>query len=96
MASPMHQQHHQLLPLIDLDASPVQGQLSSAVLDLKGQMIRGQLNPHEAAILFQMLVEVGSLNEPSFQRLSVMVLGVRYVVARDENHVYIIQTRSSG
>ena len=83
-----------LPPLIDLDVSPVQGQINSAVLDLKGHMVRGQLKPEETSILYRMLLEVGSLNEPSFQRMTVTSLGVRYIVARDETHIYIVQVQA--
>jgi hypothetical protein len=81
-------------PLIDLDASPVQGQLASAVLDLKGQMVRGQLDPRDADVLYKMLIEVGTLREPTFRRLTVTYPTVRYIVARDEMYVYIVQTRA--
>jgi hypothetical protein len=83
-----------LPPLLDLDASPVQGQLASAVLDLKGQVVRGQLDPQDASTLFQMLVEAASLKESSFRRLTVTFPNTKYIVARDESHVYIVQTRA--
>ena len=81
-------------PLIDLDENPVQGQINSAVLDLKGQMVRGQLKPQETSILYRMLLEVGTLNEPTFQRMTVTSMGVRYIIARDENHIYIVQVQA--
>jgi hypothetical protein len=84
-----------LPPQLDLDANPIQGQQACAVMDLKGQLIRGSMNQEDASILFQMLVEVGSLGEPSFRRLTVSFAHTRYIVARDETHVYIAQTRSS-
>ena len=82
------------LPAVDLEASPVQGQLASAVLDLQGNIVRGQLAPRDASTLFQMLVEAGSLQLDGFRRLTVTFPSVRYVVARDEAHVYIVQTRA--
>jgi hypothetical protein len=83
-------------PALDLETSPVQGQLASAVLDLEGHVVRGQLSPHDASILFQMLVETGNLKgiDSSFRRMTVNFLSVRYVVARDEKNVYIVQTRA--
>ena len=84
-----------LPPQLDLDSSPIQGQQACAVMDLKGQLVRGQMNAEDASILFRMLVEVGSLGEPSFRRLTVSFPGTRYIVARDETHVYVAQTRAS-
>ncbi|CAB9496470.1 expressed unknown protein [Seminavis robusta] len=88
-----------VLPAVDLEASPVQGQLASAVLDLQGNMVRGQLSPPDADTLFRMLVEAGSLETTmegagGFRRLTVTFSSIRYVVARDEEHVYIVQTRA--
>jgi hypothetical protein len=83
-------------PPFDLEASPVQGQLASAVLDLNGNLVRGQLSPHDASLLFQMLAEVGSLGVENFRRLTVTFSSARYVVSRDENHVYMVQTRAGN
>jgi hypothetical protein len=83
-----------LPPSLDLEASPVQGQLASAVLDLRGNIVRGQLAPADTSTLFQMLVEAGSLSLEGFRRLTVTFPSVRYVVSRDETHVYIVQTRA--
>jgi hypothetical protein len=82
-------------PSLDLEASPVQGQLASAVLDLQGEMLRGPLPPQDAFLLYQMLVEAGNLkNLENFTRLTVTFPSMRYVVARDESHIYIVQTRT--
>ena len=85
-------------PALDLEASPVQGQMASAVLDLQGNLVGGALP--DAPILFQMLVEAGSLlhlqQQNSFRRLTVAFPAVRYVVSRDENHIYIVQTRRAA
>ena len=85
-------------PAIDLEASPVQGQTASAVLDLEGNIVRGgeEQLPDDAPILFQMLVEVGSLHLKTFRRLTVSLHDRRYVVSRDERHVYIVQTKVAG
>ena len=85
------------LPSVDLEASPVQGQLASAVLSVNGQLLRGPLAPHDASILYQMLVEAGNLKNlqhDNFTRLTVTFPSVRYVVARDEDHIFIVQTRT--
>lgn len=81
-------------PLLDLESSPVQNQIGCAVLDLHGQMVRGQgINEQDAEILFQMLLEVANLQEvQDFRRMTVALSHTRYVVARDESHVYIVQT----
>lgn len=83
-------------PALDLESSPVQGQLASAVLDLQGNLVRGQLSPHDASILFQMLQETSNLQDlqQGFKRITVTYSAVRYIVARDESHVYIVQTRA--
>jgi hypothetical protein len=81
-------------PILDLEASPVQGQIASAVLDLKGNFVKGQLASSDASLLFQIMVEAGSLNLEKFRRLTVTFSSVRYVVSRDEANVYIVQTRA--
>jgi len=97
-------------PVLDLEASPVPGQVASAVLDLssRGEVVRGSLpNPNDARTLYQMLVEVGNLTNldgggGGFKRMTVTLPGssssqssTRYVVSLDETHVYIVQTRAS-
>lgn len=90
------------LPTLDLEATPVPGQIASAVLTLQGEVIRGQLASNDVDLLFQMLMEVGAQEsqEPdrtdSFRRLTVTFSKVRYVVARDDSHVYMVQTRVAG
>mmetsp|Transcript_3822 Transcript_3822/g.4571 ORF Transcript_3822/g.4571 Transcript_3822/m.4571 type:complete len:90 (-) Transcript_3822:211-480(-) len=82
----------------DLENSQFPGQTGSAVLDLKGQIVRGgsgQLTADNAAVLYRMLVEVGMLEDSSFRRMTVKFPSVRFVVARDEHYVYIVQGRTS-
>lgn len=81
-------------PILDLDDSTVQGQIASAVMDLKGNMVRGKMQ--DAPLLFEMLVEAGALSLTSFRRLTVCFPETRYVVSRDPTHVYIVQTSTSG
>jgi hypothetical protein len=85
-------------PAIDLDANPLAGQVASAVLDLKGDLVRGKLSKLSqttASILFGRMQETGQLNlqDDPVQRITVALSSSRYVVARDENHVYIAQLR---
>ncbi|GKY94242.1 hypothetical protein MPSEU_000390000 [Mayamaea pseudoterrestris] len=82
-------------PSLDLDSSPIQGQLASAVLNLKGELVRGNLSSEQdARLLYQMLAETAALDKP-IRRLTVTLSSVKYIVARDETHVYIVQTRAS-
>lgn len=83
-------------PALDLEENPVPGQIASAILDLEGNLVKGTLSAREASLLFQMLVEAGSLQLSDFKRLTVTVSPtIRYVVSRDETHVFVVQTRSS-
>ena len=82
------------VPAIDLETSPVPGQLATAALDLEGTLVRGQKLPEEAAgILFEMFSQSSKISS-EVQRLCVSFSGYRYVVTRDETHVYIVQTRT--
>lgn len=83
-------------PALDLEASPVPGQLASVVLALhNGEIVRGTLpNAHDAQLLYQMFVEAGNLQLHDFKRMSVTLSSVRYVLSRDEAHVYIVQTKA--
>jgi len=82
-------------PVLDLEASPLHGQMASAVLDLQGNLVRGGALP-DAAMLFEMLSEVGTLPLSSFRRMTVSFPSMRYIVSRDESHVYIVQTKAAG
>jgi len=75
----------------------IQGQLGSAVLDLHGKIegMGGQMTEESASILFKMLVEVGMLGEQGVERLTVCYSACCYSVARDESHVYVVQTKAS-
>ena len=81
-------------PALDLENSPVPGQLAAAVLDLQGTYLRGQaLSEHDAAILFEMFSQSSKVSS-DVQRLCVSFSGHRYVVTRDETHVFIVQARN--
>jgi hypothetical protein len=80
-------------PAVDLELSPIQGQLASAIVNLQGQVVRGTLPHEDARLLYQMLAETSALQKP-VRRLTVAYPSVKYIVARDEHHVYIVQTRA--
>ena len=81
----------------DLEASPVQGQTASAVLDLQGQVVsRQHLPSSDAAILFQMLVQAAKVASEDFVRMTVTFNTVRYTVTRDAHFVYLVQTRAGS
>lgn len=85
-------------PAVDFEASPVQGQLGSTIMDLNGQVIRnsGLVSPTQASLLYKMLLEVGVLNEEgAFRRMTVSFQSTRYSVTRDQHYIYIVQTQIS-
>lgn len=88
-ASTQPQQQPQ--PSIDLELTPVPGQISSAVLDLDGNMAsNGPMDRKDAETLYQMLVETGRLEANGFRRLCVRFASTQYVVTRDSTHIYMI------
>lgn len=89
----MDQSHGDITPSLDLETSPIPGQLASAVLNRNGEIIRSTLSHDDARLLFQMLAETSALQKP-IRRLTVAYPTVKYVVARDESHVYIVQMRA--
>lgn len=95
MADVSQESGHRLT--LNLEASPVQGQLGSAVLDLNGRLIQsgGQLSDHNAFILYKMLLEAGMLKKETVERLTVSFSTARYAVARDDTHVYVVQVKAS-
>lgn len=83
-------------PALDLENSPVPGQLGTAVLDLQGNLVHGgreAVSEKDAGILFEMFSQSSKVSS-DVQRLCVSFSGHRYVVTRDETHVYIVQTRN--
>lgn len=129
-----------IIPLLDLETSPIIGQQSFAILDLNGNVVRrssnssGQqsssslestanntklllLSDNDILILFQMFLEIGNLSSfqkeekidnnnadassgdggGGFRRFTVTfpsTPSVRYIVSRDQGHVYIVQTKT--
>ena len=67
-----------------------------AILDVRGNMIRGQgITEQDAEIIFQMLLEVANLRDvQEFRRMTIAFSNTRYVVARDDNYVYIVHTNA--
>jgi hypothetical protein len=81
-----------LQPLLDTSSlGTIPGFVCGAILDLNGQMLKGDLPPKDSAILFHMLVETGSLSLDQFRRITVTALRTRYVISRDDTHIYIIK-----
>mmetsp|Transcript_124048 Transcript_124048/g.185397 ORF Transcript_124048/g.185397 Transcript_124048/m.185397 type:complete len:100 (+) Transcript_124048:233-532(+) len=92
--------------ILDLEASPIPGQTGWAVLDLQGTVVRCQsLQDQDCKLLFQMLQESATILTASpannkeaedidgLRRLTVTFAQSRFVVTRDESHVYLVQTR---
>lgn len=79
---------------LDLEASPVAGQLASAVLDLQGNLVQGELSIEIASLLFQILLEAGTLDLGHFRRITVSLSKSRFIISRDETHVYVVQTKA--
>lgn len=80
----------------DLEATPITGQDSIAVLALDGGIIRGDLPESDATILYQMLLEASALDDArSFRRMTVTSGNHHYLVVRDENFVYISRCKTS-
>mmetsp|Transcript_37688 Transcript_37688/g.43048 ORF Transcript_37688/g.43048 Transcript_37688/m.43048 type:complete len:89 (+) Transcript_37688:81-347(+) len=84
------------IPLVDLEAT--QGHIGSALLALDGSVIRlgGKMSEENASILFKILVEVAMLgSDDNFKRLVVSFASCNFSLARDADHVYILQTKMS-
>eukprot|EP00429_Kryptoperidinium_foliaceum_P009601 CAMPEP_0176002744 /NCGR_PEP_ID=MMETSP0120_2-20121206/807_1 /TAXON_ID=160619 /ORGANISM="Kryptoperidinium foliaceum, Strain CCMP 1326" /LENGTH=87 /DNA_ID=CAMNT_0017335347 /DNA_START=44 /DNA_END=307 /DNA_ORIENTATION=- len=82
--------------MLDLDASPIPNQTGWAVLDLNGHELKSNTMKHsDVQLLFQMLQESASTTD-SLERMTVTFPGsTRFVVTRDESHVYMVQTREA-
>ena len=95
-------------PSFDPEASPIPGQQAWAILDLHGKLVRssadgsssnnsgGDTQPPilaDAPTLYNMLVESTPLVASGLNRMTINFSSLRYVVARDEHHVYLVQTK---
>ena len=85
----------------DPETSPIPGQQAWAILDLHGNLVRSSpplptgLPPvvHDAKTLYGMLVEATPIvAKEGLKRMTVNFSQTRYVVARDEHHIYLVQT----
>ena len=67
------------MALLNLEVSPIQDQIASAVLDLQGNVLTltTPTNPNQTIdstatnLLYQIFLEVGSLHLPSFRRITI-------------------------
>ena len=88
--------------LLDLDASPVQGQMGWAVMDLQGRVLRNVgLSQQDTSLLFQILQESTPLvnnnkndKDGGLQKLTISFSETKFLITRDETHVYLVQTRA--
>jgi hypothetical protein len=78
------------VPVVDLETTPVPHQESYALMDLHGQVLKGDLQEKDSRLLFQMLADVGALSIGKFRRLTVTLGSSRYVVTRDSQFVYAV------
>ena len=82
---------------LDLDQTPIQGQTGWALLDLNGNVLvlSGGLLEANLTVLYQMLLETTSLVKGNdFRKLTVSFKSCQYLVSRDDNHIYVVETTS--
>ena len=97
-------QQSQSSPLFDPEATPIPGQQAWAILDLHGTMIKSSVDPasgdlppviQDAKTLYGMLVESTPLvSDGGLKRMTINFSSIRYVVARDDSHIYLVQTKA--
>ena len=94
-------------PSLDPETSPVPGQQAWGILDLHGKLVRSSEDSssgsdtdiapviRDAKTLYGMLVESTPLVAPGqgLKRMTIDFGSLRYVVARDEHHIYLIQVK---
>jgi hypothetical protein len=103
------QHHHPQLqqqspvPLqLDLDTSPIPGQQSYVVLDLFGNLVKSSCKGSETlqkdySVLYQMLQETAAFSQQQVvKRISIVFDSLQYIIARDETHIYVVQTTIKG
>ena len=88
--------------VLDLETTPIAGQIAFAVLDLKGNVTKQSLSQGMNSnndlfdsvainLLYQMLGEIGTLQLSSFRKFTVdLSESIRYIVTRDDNFIYIV------
>ena len=86
----------------DPETSPIPGQQAWAILDLHGTMVRSSASDgsdpapilKDAKTLYGMLVESTPLvSSDGLKRMTIHFSSIRYVVARDDHHIYLVQTK---
>ena len=90
--------------LFDPETSPIPGQQAWAILDLHGAMVKSSADPasgdlppvvQDAKTLYGMLVESTPLvSNGGLKRMTINFSSIRYVVARDDSHIYLVQTQA--
>jgi hypothetical protein len=109
VAGHAQQQQHTAAASFDPETSPVPGQQAWAILDLHGTMVRSSADisspiVQDAKTLYGMLVESTPLVSKSqddngtgggLKRMTInfAASSLRYVIARDDNHIYLVQTK---
>ncbi len=81
----------------DPETSPIPGQQAWAILDLHGNLVRssaeGDPVVQDYKTLYGMLVESTPLvSSEGLKRMAINFGSLRYIVARDEHHIYLVQT----
>mmetsp|Transcript_30666 Transcript_30666/g.73560 ORF Transcript_30666/g.73560 Transcript_30666/m.73560 type:complete len:106 (-) Transcript_30666:294-611(-) len=85
---------------LDLDQTPIQGQTGWALLDLNGTVLvlsgKSLSQSNNVTVLYQMLLETTNIIDASedFCKLTVSFSNSAYLVSRDENHIYVVETTS--
>jgi len=92
--------------MLDLDVSPIAGQTGWAVLDLQGSIVKqssSSFQQNDLSILFQMFTLLPQEGDKQYgneeigggwERMTVHCSGsTRFIVTRDETHIYMVQTR---
>jgi hypothetical protein len=92
--------------LLNLEASPIEGQVGSAVLDLQGNVVATTSSHHQSIdsaatkLLYQIFLEAGSLHLPSFRRITISAStannDIRYILTRDDAYIYIVAQKQEG
>ena len=91
------------MALLNFEAFPIKDQIASAVLDLHGNLVSTtstskqlMIDTTATKLLYQILLEVGSLHLPSFRRITLSSSSlntdssIRYIMTRDDAHIYIV------
>ena len=90
--------------LFDPETSPIPGQQAWAILDLHGVMVKSSADSassdlppvvQDAKTLYGMLVESTPLvSNGGLKRMTINFASIRYVVAQDDSHIYLVQTKA--